>query len=173
MKILVQLGLLVLSSLTSFKVIWAQSYTFTAVPGIGRPSGLNNAGQIVGYSVGGEQTHGFLYSDGVVVSITAPGSRNTFAYGINNAGQIVGAANGQATGTYGFVYVSNNFTPISVPGSRNTVARSINDNGQIVGTAIDGEGRQAGFFYTADTFETLSVPGSSSTSPYGINNINQ
>src|SRR3954453_4649093 len=160
MKILVQLGLLVLSSLTSFKVIWAQSYTFTAVPGIGRPSGLNNAGQIVGYSVGGEQTHGFLYSDGVVVSITAPGSRNTFAYGINNAGQIVGAANASATGTYGFLYANNSFTTISVPGSRSTAARSINDSGQIVGTAIDSEGRQNGFIYTAGTFTTFTVPGS-------------
>src|SRR5690242_5439658 len=93
MKTAVRLGLLALSSFASFQVIWAQSYTFTAISGIGRPSGLNEAGQIVGYSLGGEQTRGFLYTNGSAVSITAPGSTNTFVYGINNAGQIVGAAN--------------------------------------------------------------------------------
>jgi probable HAF family extracellular repeat protein len=173
MKSAVRLGLLILSSFASLQVIWAQSYTFTPINGIGRPSGINGTGQIVGYTLGGEQTHGFLYTNGDVTSIMAPGSRNTFAYGINNAGQIVGSASGSTSSTYGFLYANNNFMIISVPGSGSTIARGINDNGQIVGTAIDSGGRQNGFLYNAGTFTALTVPGNLNTYAYGINNSGQ
>src|SRR5436305_6556097 len=106
MKTALRGALLGLGFLPCFQVMCAQSYTFKAITGIGRPSGVNDAGQIVGYSLGGEQTRGFLYTNGALVSITAPGSRNTLAYGINNAGQIVGSASGSGTGTYGFLYIN-------------------------------------------------------------------
>ena len=152
MKFAVKIGLLILGSCASFQVTWAQSYTFTAINGIGKPNEINNAGQIVGSSVGGQQTRGFLYTNGVITNITAPNSINTFAYGINNNGQIVGAANGlQGGGTYGFLYVNGTFTTLSVPGSTSTVARGINDNGQIVGSTVDSLGHQTGFLYSAGT----------------------
>ena len=173
MKIAAKLGLLVFSSFASSQLIWAQSYTFTALNGIGRPSGINNAGQIVGYSLGGEQTRGFIYANGVLTNITAPGSRNTFAYGINSNGQIVGAANGSAGGTYGFLYANGTFTTISVPGSSSTVVRGVNDNGQIVGSASNSTGGQQGFVYNAGVFTTVTMAGSFSTNPYGINNSGQ
>jgi hypothetical protein len=62
MKSLAGPVILMFGLFTSFHAIQAQSYTFTTLGGIGRPSGINNAGQIVGYTLGGEQTSGLLYT---------------------------------------------------------------------------------------------------------------
>jgi probable HAF family extracellular repeat protein len=55
-------------------------------------SGVNSAGQIVGYYFDGStRIHGFLYSGGTYTTLDDPlGIRATFASGINDAGQIVG-----------------------------------------------------------------------------------
>jgi probable HAF family extracellular repeat protein len=61
-------------------------------------SGINDKGQIVGFSGNGINTNnGFLYSGGAYHTLSYPGSSQTYLYGINHAGQIVGAA-----GSFGF-----------------------------------------------------------------------
>jgi len=54
------------------------------------PTGINNAGQIVGYANRG--TDGFLYSGGTfrTYEINIPGATDAAPYDINNAGDIVG-----------------------------------------------------------------------------------
>src|SRR6476646_2574573 len=53
-------------------------------------TGINNAGQIVGWFGDGHRVHGFLDVGGTFTTIDAPGSSLTQATGINDAGQIVG-----------------------------------------------------------------------------------
>jgi probable HAF family extracellular repeat protein len=56
--------------------------------GIGASAtGINNSGQIVGYS---SAVDGFLYANGVDSTIDVPGASGTTPWGINNLGQIVG-----------------------------------------------------------------------------------
>jgi probable HAF family extracellular repeat protein len=54
-------------------------------------TGINNAGQIVGYYVDdARDIHGFLYSGGDYLTLDVPGTAGGLAYGINDLGQIVG-----------------------------------------------------------------------------------
>jgi probable HAF family extracellular repeat protein len=82
------LALLALAS-TSF------AFTFTAfdVPGATQGTsayGINNHGQIVGYS-NGPGTHGFLRAKGgTFTQLDVPGAAYTLAQRINGHGQIVG-----------------------------------------------------------------------------------
>src|SRR5579872_1311072 len=105
--------------LASLQVIRADSYTFTSLGNWGSPNAINNAGQIVGTSIGGQQTSSLLYVSGILAPIAVPGSDNTFAYGINNAGQIVGSYSISGAGSSGFVDSNGVFTTIIVPGNSN------------------------------------------------------
>src|SRR5215831_2538220 len=120
---------------------------FTNVNITGNPFGINNADQIVGTSIGGQLINGFLYSGGVVYTLSVPGALNTFAYGINNSSQIVGASSGPGSSS-GFILTDRVFVPINVPGATGTTAHGINDVGQIVGYFSDISGRQTGFLST-------------------------
>jgi len=89
-------------------------YIFTTidVPGSAQTvaSGINDAGQIVGYYNG----HGFLLSNGSYTTLDATGSSVTQALGINNAGQIVGSY-GDASGTHGLLLSGGNGRPGTRP----------------------------------------------------------
>jgi len=63
--------------------------------------GINNTGQIVGFSNAGGGAHGFLYSGASFTPIDMPGALVTEAHGITDSGQIVG--------------FSEPSTPVSVP----------------------------------------------------------
>ena len=126
------------------------------MPGAGftQASGINDAGQIVGYFFNGFQFHGFLDIDGSFTQVDVPGAPSggifsgTTASGINDAGQIVGTFTNGATfrgfpsGYEGFLDTGGRFTQIDVPGAASgfppgatfTGAFGINDAGQIVGS---------------------------------------
>jgi uncharacterized membrane protein len=156
------------------------SVVFTSVGITGNPFGLNDSGDIVGTSLVGQQTTGFLFSGGLTTTLSVPGSANTFAYGINSSGLIVGTANSLGAGTFGFIRIDDLYTPITVPGASGTTVREINDAGQIVGYSADAAGRETGFVITGgestesafseSSFIPISVPGSCSTFAYSLNN---
>jgi probable HAF family extracellular repeat protein len=102
-------------------------------------TGINNTGQIAGYSytTGDAAIHAFLYSDGVMTDLgTVPGGSQSYAHDINDAGQIVGN-----TDTGAFLYnggVMTDLNSLIDQASAWTLqaANAINDNGQIVGYGI-------------------------------------
>ncbi len=155
------------------------SLVFTSVGITGSPFGLNDYADIVGTSLGGQQTTGFLFSGGLTTTLSVPGSANTFAYGINSSGVIVGTANSLSAGTFGFIRIDDVYTPIAVPGASGTTVRGINDAGLIAGYFSDTTGRQTGFVSTGggstesalidSSFIPISVPGSFSTFAYSVN----
>jgi hypothetical protein len=103
------------------------SYELIAPPGStnATATGINNAGQIIGYNGG---VGGYLYSGGSYTTIAPPGSFSQ-ANAINDSGQIVGIM-GNSTG---FLYSGGGFTTISVPGSTYTDALAVNGVGQVAG----------------------------------------
>jgi hypothetical protein len=110
-------------------------------------SGINDAGQIVGYVSyfnQGMAHSGFTYINGTFATLDYPGAKETFAQGMNNHGQIVGyyrtdvSAGFHSVPAHGFVYSDHNFVPFDVPGAKETWALGVNDAGQISGWFSDG-----------------------------------
>lgn len=96
--------------------------------------GLNDAGQVVGWSESWDGDHAFLWDDGQMIDL----GWGSAAADINNAGQIVGGANIWSDG------VKANLNDLVPAGSGLTIwsANAINEAGQIVATALDARGAQ-------------------------------
>src|SRR5262249_20235676 len=113
------------------------TYTYTTIDdpaansGVGTvATGINNAGQIVGYYVNASGVYqGFLYSGGTYTALSDPlGTNGTYALGINDSGQIVGYYFDSNHVQHGFLYSGGRtYTDLAGP------AYGINDVGQIVG----------------------------------------
>jgi probable HAF family extracellular repeat protein len=148
------------------------NFSFTYLSGLGSPFGLNDNGAIVG-GVGGEQSQGFLYTNGIVTPLNVPGSTQTIAYGINNSEEVVGSAVSAGTAPYGFLYSAGIFSPIAVPGATATSAQGVNSAGQVVGYFTTASGNRNGFLYSDGAFQSIAVPGAISTYVRGINDTGE
>lgn len=137
------------------------AYTVRSLGDLGswvtHPTGLNNAGEAVGYALD-EQRHSyvFLSRDGVMTAV-APGSE-WMQVDINDAGTIM-SSNGQVTNLY-------------VNGAVTTLDRyfhgwAINDRGQVVGDY--GRGIASGAIYTPGQPMRLFGDGYYVTTGYAIN----
>jgi probable HAF family extracellular repeat protein len=121
-------------------------------------TGINNAGQIVGFSTLTSNlqgaVHAFLYQNGAMHDLGTLGGKSSWAYGINNWGQIVGWSDtGQTTRTqqgispvsHAFLYENgkmldlNNFISSS-SGWTILSAKAINNLGQILAEGIGPDG---------------------------------
>jgi probable HAF family extracellular repeat protein len=96
--------------------------------------GLNDVGQVVGWSEAWDGDHAFLWDDGVMIDL----GWGSAAADINNAGQIVGGANLWSDG------VRADLNDLVPAGSGLTIwsATAINEAGQIAATALDARGGQ-------------------------------
>jgi probable HAF family extracellular repeat protein len=158
------------------------------------PQGVNDSGEIVGYYIDAQGSHGFTYSNGSFTTapsnvVTAEGvndagqvvgstsSDTVHPFGINTAGQVVGSFTGTAGTTQSFMTNNGSSTQLSFPGAISTFARGINDQGQVVGSwtgtdgAFPGLTISHGFFYENGTWSTLDASGGvNGTFAEGINN---
>jgi probable HAF family extracellular repeat protein len=143
----------------------AQPYSFTPLyeplgPGATYATGINAAGQIVGYYRDGTGYHAFLNTGGTYTTLGAPFSfLDTYASGINASGQIVGYYRdaGAIGGIHGFVNTAGTYATLDVPGAFiNTHATGINDVGQVVGYYSDMVGDHG--FLAATPSPTATVP---------------
>lgn len=123
----------------------AGSFTLPSVPSSALATGINNAGQVVGwFNNSAFTTEAFLYANGSYSTFNAPGATSTNFYGINNLGQVVGEYFNDS-GEHVFVLntKSGTFTPISVPcgtTSGGVGVTGINISGEIVGNCKVGNG---------------------------------
>ena len=146
-----------------------------------RAFGINNAGQIVGWSRMSNTTAAYVYNGGVFSKLNTPFA-GSMANGINNTGQIVGFYVDPPTITAGNVFVKNgvNYTTLDVPGATYTDANGINDVGDVAGYYHDYHDvggvstfGHHGFVKSAGGYRTIDVPGATYTWAYGINNSGQ
>lgn len=96
------------------------------------PWGVNNLGEVVGYTLSNGVAHGQFLSNGVLTQLDVPGASATYLFGINDAGAIVGAYT-TATGSQGFKYEAGVFTDLVVAGHNVSSAFRVDNGGNIFG----------------------------------------
>ncbi len=133
------------------------------------PTGINDLGQIAGYS----NDKSFLWENGNTVDIGSLDGGATYATGINNLGKIVG--NSQV-GYYShpFMWEDGNMKDLGSLGGRFGTATAINDSCQIVGqSGLDIYGDFHAFLWENDTMEDLGHLLLASSTADGINENGQ
>jgi hypothetical protein len=125
--------------------------------GIGKNSfatGINDAGDVVGYTMGTTGTYGWLLKGGRVTTYQFPGSLPTMAFGVNRTDTIVGSFTDAAGDTHGFVLKDpagpvarwvqvDDPNALNTPGNGTTV-NGINNAGDLVGFYTDLDGNVDG-----------------------------
>jgi probable HAF family extracellular repeat protein len=139
------------------------------------PLCINNSNVIVGRYTDPDNTHGFIYKNGVFTTVDFPGADSTEAKGINDSGDVVGIYSLPAGNRPGFLLHQGVFTTIDFPGSAFTLVNGINNAGTIVGYYPDAKSNTHGFVYNNGTFKTVDAPHLGSNVPAstylnGINN---
>jgi len=149
------------------------------------PSGVNDAGVIVGEAYGPKFYGPFIYSNGNFAIQNGPANTTQAFTAINNI-----SAKLLVTYTFGTttpfpssitssLVTGSGATPIVVPGSTNTVTSGINTYGAIVGgynLAFDPSTyieTGSAFLFNNGTYTTISVPGSVFAAAAGINDQGQ
>jgi probable HAF family extracellular repeat protein len=135
---------------TTAPFLW-ESGRMTALPllpgaGDAYARGINDLGQIVGYSSGPpEAYHAVLWDHGSLTDLgTLPGGRVSDAYDINNSGQVVGYATVPRSSypndedVRAFLWDHGVMTDLGALADGDTIAYGINDVGQVVGLSRAG-----------------------------------
>lgn len=148
--------------------------TFTDIgPANSSATGINNAGQIIGNANNGSDFQGFVYSNGVVTTLTPANAAGSGVFGINNNGQIAGGVNAEylrapAIFSNGGISYLTGGLPVSGTITANAIA--INDNGQtLVKTYEYGFSRTKSYIYANGVATDLGGLGSSADA-HDLNN---
>jgi probable HAF family extracellular repeat protein len=137
-------------------------------------SGINDSGEIVGYSQIGNSVagHAFLYSDGHMLDLGTLGGHLSVAHGINNRGQIVGYSRitGNSVANHAFLYSDGHMLDLGTLGGSDSEAHGINNRGQIVGCSqITGDRAFHAFLYDGGQMLDIGTFGGSFCIAVGIN----
>lgn len=151
-------------------------------------AGINDAGQLVGYSqTSGATTNGFVWTPGATDGVagnpqmkglgTLLGGTVSEAYAINIGGQITGYSEvpaHPASQQHAFVYSSGTMTDIGqlLTTLPNSYGYAINASGHVAGTAYNTSYTAPhAFFYNGVTAVDLGVFGGAGSSALAINNL--
>jgi uncharacterized membrane protein len=115
----------------------------------GNAVGVNNFGEIAGYTSCGIYQYGYAVKNGKLQNIDFPGATETAAFGINDGGIIVGWYGIPNGCVCAFAEKGGNYISFSYAGATGTYASGINASGQIVGAYTDAAGQWHGFVSSA------------------------
>jgi hypothetical protein len=139
--------------------------------------GINSSGHTAGFYVDKENnTHGFIQSAGVYVTVTFPGTTFNQLLGKNDLGEQAGYWQDNAGNQHPYVELQSGgiFQSILIPGAVSAQATGVNKTYNAVsGFYVDAANVTHGFLLSEGTFTPLNFPGAMLTMALGVNNSNQ
>ena len=161
-------------SLVAARPSGADTNTITDLGTLGGPTseawGVNDSGDVAGFSDIAAATHAFAYSAGVMTDLGTLGGSDSYAFGINNTGDIAGSADLASTNRHAVVWSGGVPTDLGTLGGGNSDAYAINDAGQIAGTSYTtGNLSFRAFRHSGGTMTDLGTLGGSLSGARGIN----
>lgn len=150
-------------------------------------SGINNLGQVTGYSPaldnswGSElpnntELHAFVYSGGVMKDISPYFAMFSTGNAINDSGQVTGGFYSPSGFSHAFMCSGISSIDLSGPGNPNKFdGNDINNLGQVAGTIVDYGQNISGhaFLYSAGVISELGTLDGASSRGHGINDLGQ
>jgi probable HAF family extracellular repeat protein len=136
----------------------------------GQVYGINNAGQIAGYTLTGPGNgQAILYSGGQATGLGNLGGTFSIASGINAAGQVVGYA-ALANGLdHAFLYSGGKMQDLGTLSGSSSVANALNASGQVVGASALPDGSWHAFLYSGGKMQDLGSLGGGNSDASAIN----
>lgn len=141
--------------------------------------GINDSGQVVGYSEAVTGDRAFLWTSGggmQNLGDLAGGSDVSYAYGINNSGQVVGASHG-VTGQHAVLWTSGGIQDLGdLPGGGDFgLAWRNNESGQVVGYSNAATGQRAFLWTSGGGMQNLGdlLGGADNSVAWGVNEAGQ
>jgi probable HAF family extracellular repeat protein len=139
--------------------------------------GLNDHGQVVGYTRVGQftSTLGYVWSAGSgLQTIGDLGGGFTIAHAINNSGQVTGESFTAGGADHAFLWSASTGMQDLGALAGNSVAYDINDHEQVVGNTTTPAGVERAFVWTASGgMVPLGTLGGRHSFAYGINDVGQ
>jgi probable HAF family extracellular repeat protein len=129
----------------------APLYTVNLLPGVDfAPTGMNNAGQIVGFADTGSGIHAVLYAGGILTDLGNLGGKDSYANAINDAGAITGTTLSASGEQHAFLYQNGAVRDLGA----GTAGYGINAHGDVVGSRQTADGL-TGFVYSTGRLTTI------------------
>lgn len=159
----------------------AQRYSFTVFATLGgkfsAATGINNAGQVVGYSSipGDASSHATLWKGNAAIDLGTLGGTSSWAWGINDAGHVVGQSTtaGDAS-AHATLWVGTTAVGLGTLGGTVSGAVGINNAGQIVGQSYtSGDASAPATLWSGTSVIELGTLGGTIGAATAINNSAQ
>jgi probable HAF family extracellular repeat protein len=143
--------------------------------------GLNDKGEIAGYTFQGDDYHAFLYShpDNSVTDIGSLGGKINAACGINAAGLVTGYSEDENGKLLAFMFSRQKSIASlgTLEGGSSSEAFGINNRGEVVGDSQSGNQNHRPVLFTGNSVQDLGLAGSSGPdafeTAYAINDSGQ
>lgn len=138
--------------------------------------GINDEGEITGYSDAGNRAHAFIYRDGVMTDIGEDIGNlpNSFGFAINESGHVAGAAyNAGYSNSQAFFFDGQTGHLLGDLSGGESFALDLNDADHVVGYSSLTDGREHGFLYRSGTMDDLGTLGGGYSYALAINNSDE
>ena len=145
--------------------------------GVSRASGINDSGQVVGWSDAALDFHAVLWNGGIIQDLGTLSGNYSYAYGINDSDQVVGYSANTAGNPHAVLWHNGSFQDLGTLDSSYSYSYSyaygINESGQVVGNSTSASSGHHAFLWNNGSMQDLGTLGGSYSYAFGINDSGQ